>query len=409
LKNKKPVQTVNKPSALLYFMLMPFLKLYYRMVFKHTVDRSGIRSLKPPYLVVAGHASWLDYMITSAAMFPVRMNYVGAYNFFRDKVLKTLFGFMGVIPKYQFTNDLAAIKKMKYCIDQGRVVMLFPHGCLSNEGRPGGFAVFGIAKLVKFLNVPVVALKTDGAYLTRPRWTKYVRRGRMHTTASLILTQTDVQSLTNEQIYKAIMEAIDFDDYRWQRENQVPYKGKNTAEGLEYILYKCPKCKSEFTLRSQGNRFYCTACGNEAQVNRFLMFEQVNECSIIFEGIDQWYDYQKTCIDSEIKNSGFMLKAKTELRHNESGKYGYQLLGQGELTLTRAAFIYTGEISGEPAKMVLPLKNIPMIPYAANEYIEVAEGSRIHRFIFEDKTQMIKWVMAVRQLRDEYYETEKIK
>ncbi|NLO39212.1 MAG: hypothetical protein GX115_07055, partial [Ruminiclostridium sp.] len=50
------------------------------------------------------------------------------------------------------------------------------------------------------------------------------------------------------------------------------------------------------------------------------------------------------------------------------------------------------------------MKNILMVPYAAGEYIEVAKGADISRFVFDDLRQQIKWVMAVRQIRDKYYE-----
>jgi len=85
----KPKQNnpVRKPSALLFYPVGFFAKFYYKFVFKHSVDKKAIRGLKPPYLVVANHSCWLDYMITGLSMYPVRMNYVAAYNFFRDKLL----------------------------------------------------------------------------------------------------------------------------------------------------------------------------------------------------------------------------------------------------------------------------------------------------------------------------------
>ena len=44
------------------------------------------------------------------------------------------------------------------------------------------------------------------------------------------------------------------------------------------------------------------------------------------------------------------------------------------------------------------MKNILMVPYAAGEYIEVAKGADIGRFVFDDLRQQIKWVMAVRRI-----------
>ena len=401
---KISVGKTKKPNVLLYYTVVPILKLYYRLVYHHTIDKSAIRKVKAPYLVIAGHGSWLDYIFTSTAMFPTPMNYVGAYNFFRDRILKSIMNAMGVIPKYQFTNDLSAIRKIKYCIDQGRVVALFPHGCLSNDGRPGGYAVFGIAKLIKMLSVPVVALRTDGGYLTRPRWSKKARRGRIETQASLLFTADEVKTLTAQEIYNQMTVAIYYDDYKWQRDKMIPFHGNKIAEGVEYVLYKCPKCESEFTLRSEGDRLFCMHCGNAVRMNRYLLFDPESIDTVWFDGIDRWYDYQSECLAKEIKDPSFKLNADTELQFNEASCFGYQSQGYGEVTLTRDAIVYQGQVKGQSTEIVLQMKNIPMIPFAANEYIEVAIGHNIHRFIFEDKHHMIKWVMAVRQIRDEFYE-----
>lgn len=404
MKKKKVNRTVKKPNVFLYYSVAPFIRLYYHLIYNHKVNKSAIKGIEPPYLVVAGHSSWLDYLITSISMFPVRMNYVGAYNFFRDRLLKSVFTFMGVIPRRQFTSDISSIKKMKYCIDQGRVVALFPHGCLSNEGRPGGYAVAEVAKLIRLLNVPVIALKTDGGYLTRPRWSKMSRYGRMETNASPIITIGDIQKLSNEEIYQRLMNAISFDDYKWQRERMIPFRSKRAAEGVEYVLYKCPKCQSEFTLRSEGNRMYCISCGNAVSMNRYLLFEPENPDTVFFDGIDRWYDFQRACLEKEIESASFQLTSDTELKFAEPGKYGYQHQGHGEVRLTRDAITYAGMVSGEVKEIVLPMKCIPMIPYAAGEYIEVATGSEIHRFVLDDRRQMMKWVLAVRLIRDKYYE-----
>ncbi len=401
---KKASSFVRKPNALLYYSSGLFVKYYYRLNYNHSVDNAILKDIKPPYLVVAGHSSWLDYAITTAGMFPIRMNYVGAYNFFRDKLLKTAFKLMGVIPKYQLTNDLGAVKLIKSVIDRRGVVAIFPNGCLSNEGRPGGFAVFGIAKLIKFLNVPVIAIKTDGGYLTRPRWTKHARPGRLETKVFQLLTVAEINSLSETEIYDRVISGTTFDDYKWQREKMIVFKGCNLAEGVEYVLYKCPKCRGEFTLRSEGNRMFCTACGNSVKMNKYLLFEAEDQDSLFFDGIDKWFDYQKECIEREIENPRFKMSAETELKCAEPGKYGYQHLGHGTIRITRNEITYAGTVNGEEKELVFLMKNIPMVPYAAGEYIEIARGSDISRFVFDDLTQQIKWVMAIRQIRDRYYE-----
>jgi hypothetical protein len=139
-------------------------------------------------------------------------------------------------------------------------------------------------------------------------------------------------------------------------------------------------------------------------MNKYLLFEPETPDTVFFDGIDKWYDYQSECLEKEIENPAFELNAKTQLLFAEPGKYGYQHQGDGEITLTRDAITYTGAVQGETKEIVLLMKNIPMIPYAAGEYIEVAAGEDIHRFVLEDRRQMMKWVMAVRQIRDKYFE-----
>ena len=407
MQKKKPGSSIKAPNAFLYYCMVPFIRLYFHLIYHHKIDKSALRDLKPPYLVVAGHCSWLDYLITSVSMYPVRMNFVGAYNFFRSKLLKIAFEWMGVIPKHQFTSDVGAIRKIRYCIGQKRVVALFPHGCLSNEGRPGGFAVFGIAKLIRLLKVPVVAIRTDGGYLTRPRWSGSSRYGRMETKITPILSSEEIDNLSNNEIYHRVIDAIHFDDYTWQRANKVPFRSNRPAEGVEYVLYKCPGCKHEFTLRSNRNRVYCLKCGYAVRMNEYQMFEAESPDPVLFDGIDRWYDFQKAYLDEEIQIPSFELQASTELKFAEPGKYGYQHQGFGELRLTRDAIIYTGTVKQKHVNLVLPMENIPMIPYAANEYIEVANGDDIHRFILEDRRQMMKWVLAVRLIRDRFYEEDR--
>jgi 1-acyl-sn-glycerol-3-phosphate acyltransferase len=400
----KPRDAVRKPFPLLYYPVGFFVAVYLKLAFMHRIDKKALRGLKPPYLVVANHSCWLDYMITTASMYPVRMNYVGAYNFFRDKVLRRVFTWLGVISKYQFTSDLASIKKMKSVVQRGGVVAIYPHGCLSNDGRPGGFAVFGIAKLVKFLKVPVVAVHTNGGYLTQPRWTKRARYGKLETTVKPILTVDQLKVLSEEQIYQAVTGALDFDDHAWQRERMIPFRGMNVAEGVEFVLYKCPKCHREFTLRSEGDRLYCFDCDNSVRMNRYMFWEPEKQDTVYFSGIDQWFDFQKDHLEKEIASPEFQLSATTKLLGAEPDKYGYQHIGNGVVSLTRESINYSGSVNGEERTLIFPMKNIQMIPYAAGEYIEVAKEADISRFVFDDLRQQIKWVMAVRQIRDRYYE-----
>ncbi|MRS02262.1 1-acyl-sn-glycerol-3-phosphate acyltransferase [bacterium] len=401
---KKKEAIVPKPNAFLYYTVCFFAGLYFRWVLGLRVDRSAIKGIKPPFFVVAGHASWLDFITVTVALFPRRMNYIAAYNFYRDPVLKFLLGLMGVISKNQFTRDNQAILKTRYAIECGRIVAIFPHGCLSNEGRPGGFAAPSIAKLIKTFKIPVVAVQINGAYLTRPRWTKRTRRGRMDATVTILFTGEELSTLSADVVYRRLIDAIDFDDYRWQRNHNVAFRGSHLAEGAELVLYKCPKCNAEFTLRSRGNKLFCLGCDNEAVMNSKLFFEPGKSSSIVYDGFDNWYDFQQECLLTEIQDPDFKITTSTSLQWNEPGKYGYQDMGHGTLSLTREAVIYEGKVFEKTETLYFDMKDILMVPFAAGEYFEIANGSDIRRFVLDDVRMMMKWVLAIRLIRDEYYE-----
>jgi 1-acyl-sn-glycerol-3-phosphate acyltransferase len=403
MPNKKEA-VVPKPNAFLYYTVCFFAGLYFRWVLGLRVDRSAIKGIRPPFFVLAGHASWLDFITVTVALFPRRMNYIAAYNFYRDPVLRFLLGLMGVIYKNQFTRDNQAILKTRYAIAAGRIVAIFPHGCLSNEGRPGGFAAPSIAKLIKTFKIPVVAVQINGGYLTRPRWTKRTRRGQMDATVTRLFTGEELSTLSTDVIYRRLIDAITFDDYRWQRDHNVTYRGSHLAEGAELVLYKCPKCNAEFSLRSRGNRLFCLGCDNEAIMNSKLFFEPGKSDSIVYDGFDNWYDFQQESLLAEIHDPDFRITAATSLQWNEPGKYGYQDMGHGTLSLTREAVIYEGEVFEKTETIRFDMKDILMVPFAAGEYFEIANGSDIRRFVLDDVRMMMKWVLAIRLIRDEYYE-----
>lgn len=387
---------------------MFFAGLYFRWVLGLRVDNSAIKGIKPPFFVIAGHTSWLDFYTVTIALFPGRMNYIAAYNLFRDPVLKFLLGLMGVISKNQFTRDNQAILKMKYAISAGRIVAIFPHGCLSNEGRPGGFAAPSIAKLITTFKIPVVAVKINGGYLTRPRWTKRTRRGRIEATVTRLFTSEELGTLSTDVVYRRLIGAIDFDDYRWQRNHNVTFRGSHLAEGAELVLYKCPKCNAEFGLRSKGNRLFCLGCGNEAVMNNKLFFEPGRSDSSVFDGFDNWYDFQQESLLAEIHATDFRLTAATSLQWNEPGKYGYQHMGHGTLSLTRESLIYEGNVFEKTETLFFDMKDVLMVPFAAGEYFEIANGSDLRRFVLDDVRMMMKWVLAIRLIRDEYYEKKTV-
>ncbi len=139
-------------------------------------------------------------------------------------------------------------------------------------------------------------------------------------------------------------------------------------------------------------------------MNSKLFFEPGKDDSIVFDGFDNWYDFQQESLLTEIHNPDFRLTTTTLLKWNEPGKYDYQDMGHGTLSLTREALIYEGKVFERTETLYFNMKDILMVPFAAGEYFEIASGSEIRRFVLDDVRMMMKWVLAIRLIRDEYYE-----
>jgi 1-acyl-sn-glycerol-3-phosphate acyltransferase len=96
---KKNGPLIPKPNAFLYYTVGFLAGLYFRGFLGLRIDRSAIKGVRPPFFVLAGHASWLDFISVTVALFPHRMNYMAAYNFFRNPVLKFLLSLWELFPK----------------------------------------------------------------------------------------------------------------------------------------------------------------------------------------------------------------------------------------------------------------------------------------------------------------------
>ena len=60
-----------------------------------------------------------------------------------------------------------------------------------------------------------------------------------------ILTPEQIKDMSVEQINEAVRSALDYDDYRYQRENGILITEEFRAEGMHKILYQCPHCMAE--------------------------------------------------------------------------------------------------------------------------------------------------------------------
>jgi DNA-directed RNA polymerase subunit RPC12/RpoP len=180
-----------------------------------------------------------------------------------------------------------------------------------------------------------------GNHLNNPIWdVKRKRKVPLHTTATQILTKDDVARLNYAEIGEIIKNALDYDEYQYQKDNGILIKEEYRAEGLHKILYKCPNCKTEHKMASSGTEIFCEECGKRYvwQENGYI---KAVDGETEFDHIPNWYKWERECVKEEILNGTYKLDTDVDILIARDTKKLYRV-GSGHLVHTIDGFVLDG-------------------------------------------------------------------
>lgn len=397
---KKKNNDIRLPNGFLYGLGCRVIEPYLKIKYGFKKDVSAIEGIKPPYLLLCNHLSGMDYLPTAAGMYPQKLSIVTAQHYFYRQPLKTLLPMLGAIAKQQFQVDVASIKKMKKVVAMGGVINLFPEGQVSVDGRLG-FVHPSIAKLVQFLGVPVVIGKLEGSGACKPKWAKKWRRGPVRFTATPLLTAEQIKTMSRDEVYQALVQALAFDEVATVVKNDWHYKGKELADGLENALYQCPKCKTCFETVSQGDRLICKACGNTVTIDDQMKLHPLREQDICLDTVASWLDWESEMLRMQEKTPGFCLEETVVLKDPKAEGSGFIIQGEGKLTFSRQGMKYEGQIGKGEGERTFPPEHLQMIPYACGIDMEIPYGKNICIFEPKNKQAVIQWILFSQLLKEE--------
>jgi 1-acyl-sn-glycerol-3-phosphate acyltransferase len=127
----------------------------------HNIPESG------GVLLVCNHQSFMDPVVATMAI-PREGNYMARDSLFHNKWFGKLIAYLNAYPVKRGSADLPAIKETMRRLKQGRVVLVFPEGTRSIDGRVGTMLA-GLATVAKKCDVPIVPTLVDGMYKAWPR------------------------------------------------------------------------------------------------------------------------------------------------------------------------------------------------------------------------------------------------
>ncbi len=325
MKVKKKKRAVKPCKGWIFSILRFFLSIFGRIKYNYRYEKPV--KTKGPFVVLFNHSFNLDVlMIPLLFKKPMHLlaNDVIYRNKFYNSALKTL---VSPIPIVKYSLDSTAVKNMAECIKHGEGVALAPSGHVSfDDGEltlPNN-----IGKLVKMLKAPVYLATIEYGYLTRPRWSRFVRRGKMLGSVKKMISAEELKEMPAEELTKIITETLNVQDYKLQEtRTPIKFKGRARAETLEYLLYTCPKCKELQEMHSEKHTYACSNCDYSVNMNEYGYFEGEE---VIFKDVTSWSNWQKDILNKqEFKDNETLLyekefvtlhKVKKALKPEEVGK-----------------------------------------------------------------------------------------
>ena len=332
-----PFDMTEKPSKQ-YFFLMPLIWIAAYLdtrKFGLKTDRSGMKGVKPPYLVIATHQGPADYSAAPLAMFPHRAMFVSDMEGF-EWYGKWLYRGLGCIGKRRFVSDISVVRNMKYALSKGQAVWVYPESRHSNVGTTA-YIPKNLGKLCKMMDVPVVLYTLYGSYLANPFWDElHTRRVPMEAKMKLLFSVDDVRRKAAGEIQEAIEDGLRYDEYEYQTSRGIRITESFRAQGLHMPLYRCIGCGERYRMTSHGDTLECSACGRRFLLREDGMLELKSEGKTF--RIPDWYEWERSQEIEECRaGAGYVKRFSVKVEALPSEK-GFVDLGEGELVMDEKEF-----------------------------------------------------------------------
>ena len=381
-KKKSKKKKIGKVNPILYFIVRAFLKRSYTKKYGITYDKSVVKDIKGPAIVVATHTSDVDHILSALTLYPVRPTYIVSEHFIRNPKTAKLLKLMHVITKKMFTADVSTIINVMRAKNENAVIVIFPEGRLSCYGHTLPVAE-GTAELIKKLGVNLYAWKAEGAYLTFPKWRDKgdSRRGKIHTSVKLLLSSDEVAQKSVAEIKEITENAILHDDELAMQ--GVEYKSDSIANGVDRIIYKCPSCMKEGGISAEGNHIRCK-CGLDVTLDNFYKLHGAP-----FDRLNEWFEWQQNSIDTDSEH----IESKVRLGCCGDDGFMDEYAGEGEAYIDKDTFKLKGVMHGEEIDFTVSAEKIVAFPITPGKHFDIYHGGKlIYVYPQPDERMTVKWV-----------------
>ncbi|MBO5334106.1 MAG: hypothetical protein J6B37_08365 [Clostridia bacterium] len=320
-----------------------------------TIEKVNMDGLKPPYIVLSNHTQFADFIVSFRATRPYNFNNIATLDGFvgMAKIMEKL----GCACHRKFTTDISLIRAVhKVLHDYGDILYMYPEARYTNVGTTAIIPDV-VAKLVKKNKVPLVTMIHNGNYLNAPFWDfRQYRKVPFKATMKQVLTAEQVQEMSVEEINEVIQREMSYDDYKWQKENNIRITEDFRADGLNKILYKCPHCMTEGKMVGKGTHLSCEECGKVWEMTELGEMKAL-EGETEFSHIPDWYEWEREKVRQELLDGTYKYEDNVHIYSLPGVEFID--LGEGKVTHDlENGFIVTGHYNGHDYRIQRTTKSL---------------------------------------------------
>ena len=292
-----------------------------------------------PCLILMNHSSFIDLKIASTVLYPRPFNIVCTSDGFVGK--EWLMRHLGCIPTQKFVSDLGLVRDMLYAVRElHSSVLMYPEASYSFDGTATPLPE-SIGKCVKMLGVPLVMIRTYGAFARDPLYNGLqLRKVDVSADMEYLLSPQEIAKASTAEINALLAERFSFDNFRDQQKQQIRITEPFRADGLNRVLYKCPHCGKEGAMTGKGTTLRCSSCGKTYLLTE-TGFLQAQEGETEFSHIPDWYRWERSCVRQELLDGSYRLDIPVRICMMVDNKSIYRV-GEGQLIHTREGFHLSG-------------------------------------------------------------------
>ncbi len=334
-EHKKPL----RPMFLLQLVIR-VLSVWDMLVTRFTADiKGGKEILDEPSLILMNHSSFIDLKIVSKIMFPRRYCIVCTSDGFVGK--NWLMRLLGCIPTQKFVSDVQLVSDIQYALKTLKVsVLMYPEASYSFDGTATPLPR-RLGVLLRRLDVPVVTITTDGAFLRDPLYNcLQLRKTKVSATVQRLFTREDLKTKSTKELDAELDAAFTFDNFARQYENKVEVTESFRADGLHRILYRCADCGAEGQMEGKGITLTCHACGKQHTLTTLGRLEAADGHTR-FAHIPDWYAWERETVRAALVDGSYKLDVPVRIGMLVDTKAIY-MVGEGRLVHDNTGFTLTG-------------------------------------------------------------------